>query len=127
MQLNQRSLARLLGVEPILIAILKEAIKTSPYEFQIPLDGGVRTALRQRELYNKKLSRCDGYVKMSKHQRKKAVDIFLLFGKKASWDKPSLKKVAHHIKEVAKNTFNVDLECGCDWTNFSDFPHIEMK
>ena len=126
MELNQRSLDRLRGVDPILPAILKEAIKTSPYEFQIPEDGGLRNAERQRQLYDKKVSKCDGFIKKSEHQKGTAFDIFLMIDKKASWNKIALKLVARHIQEVAKNTFNVNLVWGGDWKGFVDFPHFQL-
>lgn len=126
MELNKRSLDRLKGVNPILPAILKEAIKTSPYEFQIPLDGGVRTSERQRELYDKKVSKCDGFIKKSEHQKGTAFDIFLIIDKKASWDKKALSLTAKHIQEVAKNTFNVDLVWGGNFKNFCDMPHFQL-
>ena len=48
---SNRSLDRLEYVSPILIKILKEGIKHSPYDFGIPRDGGFRTFQRQAELY----------------------------------------------------------------------------
>ena len=126
MTLNQRSLDRLKGVKQILIDILIEAAKDSPYEFQIPADGGIRTAQRQKELFDKKLSKCDGYTNKSEHQKGTAFDIFLLIEGRASWDKAALKKTMYHIKEVAKD-YGVELNLGCDWTKFIDYPHAQIK
>ena len=67
--LSQRSIDRLKGVKQVLIDILIEASNNSPYEFQIPLDGGLRTAQRQNELFKAKKSLCDGYTKLSEHQK----------------------------------------------------------
>ena len=125
-KLNQRSLDRLKGISPILITILIEAAESSPIEFQIPQDGGLRTPERQNELFTAKKSLCDGYKKLSKHQGGTAFDIFLMIDGKASWDKPRLKQVMYHIKEVALK-HNVSLNLGCDWVKFIDYPHAEIK
>lgn len=124
--MNQRSIDRLKGVKPILIDILIEAAKTSPFEFQIPEDGGLRTAERQNQLFKDKKSLCDGYKNLSEHQKGTAFDIFLIIDGKASWDKPRLKQVMYHIKEVALK-YNITLDLGCDWTKFIDYPHAQIK
>lgn len=123
--LNQRSLDRLKGVKQALIDILIEASKDSPYEFQIPADGGLRTAEQQNALFFKKVSKCDGYNTISEHQKGTAFDIFLLIDGKASWDKAKLKATMQHIEKVAK-TKNIKLNCGYSWTRFPDFPHAEI-
>lgn len=131
--LNQRSLDRLKGVKQVLIDILNEAIKTSPYEFQISPDGGIRSSERQKELFEKGASKCDGIIKKSKHQTGDAYDIYL--NKEvgtAMWDKEKLTKVQHHIKEVAMD-MGVELSLGCDWKRKPtdkygwDCPHGEIK
>lgn len=126
MSLNQRSIDRLKGVDPRLITILIEASQTSPFEFQIPPDGGLRTAERQNELFKARASKCDGYRTLSEHQKGTAFDIYLMIDGKASWDKPRLKQVMYHIKEVALR-HNVALNLGCDWTKFIDYPHAQIK
>jgi hypothetical protein len=131
--LNQRSLDRLKGVKQILIDILIEAAKDSPYEFQIPPDGGLRTAARQKELFDKGASKLDGINKIGKHQKGEAYDIYL--NKEvgmAMWDKAKLTKVQRHIKEVAFD-MGYELSLGCDWKKKPtdefgwDCPHGELK
>jgi peptidoglycan L-alanyl-D-glutamate endopeptidase CwlK len=123
--MNRRSLDRLAGIKPILIQILVEATKDSPYIFEIPEFGGIRTAEIQHGLFVKGASKCDGYSKISNHQKGTAFDIFLLIDNKASWNKPALKKTMYHIKEVAMTKFHTELELGCDWG--WDYPHGEIK
>lgn len=125
-KLSKRSLSRLEGIESILIEIVKEAIKESPYDFGIPNDGGLRTAERQKELFNKKVSRCDGYKNKSYHQTGKAFDIYAYVDGKASWNKLYLKLIARHIQKVAKDKFNTNLQWGGDWKNFKDMPHFQI-
>jgi peptidoglycan L-alanyl-D-glutamate endopeptidase CwlK len=126
-KLSQRSLDRLIGVEPILISIVKEAIKESPYDFGIPPFGGKRTADEQHGLFLKKVSKADGYVKKSYHQSGKAFDIFIYIDGKPTWDKKYYPKVARHIQKVAKEKFDVSLVWGGDWTKFVDMPHFEIR
>lgn len=132
--MNQRSLDRLKGVKQILVDILVEASKDSPYPFEISPDGGKRTAERQNELFKKGASKCDGFIKKGKHQTGDAYDIYL--NKEvgaAMWDKAKLKKVQHHIKEVAQMEFGVTLSLGCDWLKKPtdefgwDCPHGELR
>lgn len=124
--MNQRSLDRLKGVKQALIDILIEASKDTPYPFEIPPFGGLRTAEDQHGLFLKKVSKCDGYTKLSAHQKGTAFDIFLLINGTASWDKDKLKATMYHIKEVAKDK-GIELNLGCDWKSFPDFPHAEIK
>jgi peptidoglycan L-alanyl-D-glutamate endopeptidase CwlK len=123
--MNQRSLDRLKGVKQVLIDILIEASKDTPYPFEIPPFGGLRTAEDQHGLFLKKVSKCDGYNTKSEHQKGTAFDIFLLINGTASWDKEKLTKVARHIQEVAKDK-NIKLTWGGDWTSFKDLPHFQL-
>ena len=83
-KLSKRSESRLEGINPILIAIVKEAIKESPFDFGIPNYGGLRTAEDQKDLFDRKLSKCDGYKNKSYHQTGKAFDIYAYVDGKAS-------------------------------------------
>jgi len=126
-KLSKRSYERLNGVDAILIAIVTEAIKESPYDFGIPRSGGMRTEEEQYKLYLKGRSRADGFKKKSYHQTGKAFDIFAYVDGEASWEKEHLTEIAKHIIKVAKDKFNVDLEWGGNWRNFKDLPHFQIK
>ena len=124
--MNQRSLDRLKGVKQILVDILVEASKDSPYKFEIPADGGLRTAERQNELFKQGKSKIDGFKVKGEHQKGNAFDIFLLIDGTASWDKAKLTKTARHIQEVASFEFGVKLTWGGDWKGFIDMPHFQL-
>lgn len=126
-KLSKISESRLDGINSTLKAIVKQAIKTSPIDFGIPADGGLRTAERQNELFKKGVSKYDGYNKKSYHQTGKAFDIYAYVDGKASWNKEHLTTIARHIQEVAKTMFNVDLKWGGDFKTFFDAPHFELK
>lgn len=45
------------------------SIKCSPVDFGVPWMGGKRTAVEQKDLFDKNYSRADGYDKLSYHQK----------------------------------------------------------
>ena len=111
-RLSNRSIRRLEGVEPLLVEILKEAIKDSPFDFGIPLYGGFRTAAEQNKLYQKgrgdlgkKITQLDGYNRKSYHQTGKAFDIYVIANGDVTWNADFYKPVARHIKSIAKELF----------------------
>ena len=116
-KLSRRSLQRLSGVTPLLIAIVVDSIKDSPHDFGIPQYGGLRTAEDQNYLYQRGVSQRDGYVKESYHQSGKAFDIYGYVEGKATWNKDILESIAKHIIQVAKDRYGVTLIWGGDWDN----------
>lgn len=126
-KLSKRSFERLNGIDAILVAILVEGIKESPFDFGIPRSGGLRTAEEQKELFLDKKSKADGYIKKSYHQSGKAFDIYAYINGTASWDKEKLTKIARHLQKVAKEQFNIKLEWGGDWSMYVDMPHFQIR
>ena len=137
-KLSNRSLSRLDGVHPVLIQIIEEGIKDSPFDFGIPQFGGKRTAEDQNMLYQRGrdlpgsiVTNTDGYIKLSNHQPKEdgyghAFDIYAYVDGKASWNKVHLTAIAKHLQKIAKEKFNVDLTWGGDWSRFKDMPHFQL-
>lgn len=139
-KLSKNSLAKLEGVHPRLVDVIKEAIKTSPYDFVIVQ--GLRSAEYQNKLYQKGRStkgsivtNCDGYIKKSNHQAKSdgfgyAIDFGIYdTTKDGNIDWNSTQKyidVANHILEIGRK-HNLKLESGAFWKSFKDYPHIELK
>ncbi|KKP64362.1 MAG: hypothetical protein UR61_C0047G0004 [candidate division WS6 bacterium GW2011_GWE1_34_7] len=126
-QLSQTSYNRLKGIDQRLIDIVTMAIITSPIDFGIPQDGGLRTVERQKELFDLKKSKCDGYKNKSYHQSGRAFDIYAYVDKKASWDRAHLKTIADHLILVAKRDFDINLEWGGNFKGFVDMPHFQIK
>ena len=138
-QLSKRSLKRLLGINPLLLAIIIGAIENSPYDFGIPEHGGLRTPSEQRALYKKGWSQRDGYIKKSYHQSGYAIDIYPYINGKANYDYDILEKIANHIILFAKTKYNVDVIWGGDWNkngirvdkdpkeNFFDGAHFQIS
>ena len=126
MKLSKRSLSHLKGVNPLLIAIVVDAIPDAPHDFGIPSTGGYRSAKTQKSLYKQGVSKCDGYLKKSYHQSGNAFDIFGYVDGKATWDIEVLTAIAEHIIYVAKTRYNTDLTWGGNWKNFKDYPHFQI-
>lgn len=146
--LSRRSRGRLEGVLPVIIEIIEEGIKDSPYDFGIPQYGGVRTVEDQQELYAKgrtdfsthqrPVTYVDGINKKSNHQAVwveelcdefgLAFDIYIYLHefKSASWDVDKLTAVAMHLIKKAQKK-GVDLRWGGNWKSFKDYPHLEIK
>lgn len=128
---GKSSAARLGTCHMDLIDIFCEAIESSPIDFGI--SSGMRTSEEQNALFNDGLSKCDGYVKKSKHQSGLAVDIFAYVDGKASYDVRHLCMLAGHIIGTA-NRLGFELRWGGDWDSdrnlddqsFIDMPHFEL-
>lgn len=125
-KLSSASRARLEGINPCLLPVIELALKISLVDFGIPADGGLRTAERQKELFNQKLSKADGYHKLSAHQSGNAFDVFAYVDGKASWNELHLTHVATAILSAASK-LNVPLVWGGHWRSFKDLPHFEIK
>ena len=129
-QFSQKSLQRLNGVDVQLQELMKRAIAISPIDFGIPQFGGLRTAEDQKNLYEKGLSKCDGYGIKSRHQSGKAVDVYAFVNGKASWDKVHLAVIAGVILGEAKR-MQIDVMWGGTFGSkiFKgwDMPHFELK
>ena len=93
-QLSITSRTRMQGVNPDLIKIANLAIKLTVIDFGIPADGGIRTAKRQKELFDKGVSKADGVINLSNHQSGDALDFYAYVDGKASWQ-------SHHLAMVA--------------------------
>lgn len=133
---SKRSIERMKGVNPELVAVFLEAIKYSPVDFGIPQYGGLRTKEEQNGLFAKNVSNCDGINNISNHQRGQALDFYAFVNGKSSWNKVHLSMVASCILSTAKRMkkegkISIELTWGgafgSDNFNGWDMPHIEVK
>ena len=139
---SKRSKERIKDINPILIKILEEAIKTSPYDFGIPRDGGFRTYRRQEELYargrtteqliEKGIVGIEGrpdksritWTLKSLHMTGNAFDIYA-YVDGASWDMKYLEPIARHLIKVASD-YGIILNWGYDlWKK--DGAHFQIN
>jgi peptidoglycan L-alanyl-D-glutamate endopeptidase CwlK len=117
--LGTRSLARLEGVHPDLVRIVKKAADISDLDFTV-LEG-LRTVERQKELVKQGASK----TMNSRHLTGHAVDLAPMINGKISWDWPLYKRLAKTIKAAAA-VERLPLQWGGDWRTFKDGPHWEL-
>ena len=113
-KLSITSRTRLDGIDPDLIAVTNLAIKLTVIDFGIPPDGGIRTAERQKELFDKGVSKADGYDKLSNHQSGNALDFYAYVDGKASWQSHHLAMVACAHMQAA-SMLGVKIQWGGFW------------
>lgn len=118
-RLGLRSLARLRGVHPDLVRVVKRAIEISEVDFTV-LEG-VRTLKRQRQLVAQGASK----TLRSRHLTGHAVDLGAWVGGTVRWDWPLYYKIEAAMKAAAKE-LDVPIEWGGDWKSFKDGPHWQL-
>jgi len=118
-KLGKRSLERLVGVHPDLVAVVKRAIELTDVDFTV-LEG-MRTIARQKQLVASGASK----TMNSRHLTGHAVDLAPLLGGSVSWDWPLYHRLAPFMKQAAKEV-GVPVEWGGDWLRFRDGPHWQL-
>ncbi len=117
--LGAKSLARLEGVHPDLVRVVKRAIEITPVDFTVT--EGLRTVERQRALVAAGASQ----TMKSRHITGHAVDLAALVMGEVRWDWPLYAKLAGAMKAAAKEV-GVPLEWGGDWKSLKDGPHFQL-
>lgn len=118
-KLSHRSLERLTGVHPDLVAVVHRAIEMTPVDFMVV--EGLRTLSRQQALFRQGATR----TLKSRHLTGHAVDLAPWVGGTARWDWPLFHPMADAMKEAAAS-LGVELVWGGDWRTFVDGPHFEL-
>lgn len=124
---SQRSLDNLKNVDERLVRICNELIKRVDYT----VIEGFRTPERQKELYDKGLSKIDGITKKGKHNYSPSLAIDIIPYKKGhnpfDGSKESdimFNNLAKEFKQVAKE-LGINITWGGDW-KFIDKPHFQI-
>lgn len=118
-RLSERSLKRLSGVHPRLVALVREAAALSPVDFMVT--EGLRTTARQAALVRAGASR----TMRSRHLTGHAVDIAALVDGQVRWDWPLYPRIAAAFKAVAARQ-GTAIVWGGDWPRLKDGPHFEL-
>ncbi len=114
-----RSLARLDGVHPDLVRVMKRAIGCSVLDFSII--EGKRTLATQKKYFAAGATR----TMNSRHLTGHAVDVAPYVGGTIRWDWPLYHQLAAIIKKTADDE-DVPITWGGDWRSFKDGPHWEL-
>lgn len=120
-RLSDRSKAKLDGVHPDLVKVVKRAIEITKHDFLV-LEG-LRTMERQRWL--KQMGRSK--TLNSRHLTGHAVDLGAWDGVTNSvvWDWPAYHIIADAMKKAAKE-LDIPIEWGGNWRSFKDGPHFQL-
>lgn len=116
--LGAKSLARLEGVHPDLVRVVKRAIEITPIDFTVT--EGLRTVERQRALVAAGASQ----TMKSRHITGHAVDLAAIVMGEVRWDWPLYAKLAGAMKAAARE-LAIPLEWGGDW-KMKDGPHFQL-
>ena len=107
-KLSKRSLSRLEGVKPELVAVVQRAITITGVDFGVIQ--GLRTIEEQRELVAKGASQ----TMKSKHLTGEAVDVMAYIGSRGSWEMNLYDDIADAFK-VAAIEEDVQIRWGAAW------------
>jgi len=118
-KLSQKSLDRMSGVHPDLVAVVKRAIEITEVDFAV-LEG-VRSVARQEQLIKAGASQ----TMKSRHLTGHAVDLGAYVNGSVRWDWPLYDKIALAMKAAAIE-LQVSLEWGGSWKSFPDGPHFQL-
>jgi len=119
--LSQRSLRYLNGVHADLVKVVTRAAEMAPDGVEFVVTEGLRTSLRQAELFKVGATR----TMKSRHLDGHAVDLAALIAGEVRWDWPLYSRLAEVMKAAA-HELGVELEWGGDWTTFKDGPHFQL-
>jgi len=116
-KLGKRSLQKLSGVHPDLVAVVKLAITITEQDFTVI--EGIRNINRQRELFKAGKST----TMNSRHITGHAVDMVPW---PVDWeDLERFEVVAEAMKQAAEE-LDIPIVWGGDWKSFYDAPHFEL-
>jgi peptidoglycan L-alanyl-D-glutamate endopeptidase CwlK len=134
-KLSKRSMDRLTGVHPDLVAVVHRAISRSEIDFAVI--EGIRTAERQRQLVKAGASK----TMDSRHLTGHAVDLAAWIGGTVRWDWPLYLKIAEAMR-AASAELDTPIRWGGTWgllsaidgpittevlhKRFPDGPHFEL-
>ena len=116
-RLSNKSLQKLDGIHPDMVAVVKLAISITGQDFSV--GEGLRSVSRQKKL----VATGKSTTMNSRHITGHAVD---LFPYPLSWDWEYFYPIADAMKAAAKE-LKIDLEWGGDWKSFSDGPHFQLS
>lgn len=110
---SKRSLSKLEGLNPSLVAVAHKAISYTTVDFGVT--EGLRTIDRQRKLYELGATK----ILNSKHLIGHAIDVVAYVGNRISWEFPLYADIAEAFKMSA-----IDLSVGIRWGGMWDINDI---
>ena len=108
-QLSQRSLSKLEGVDPQLVAVVKRAIELTKVDFGVT--EGLRTVERQKEL----VAAGKSQTMASKHIEGRAVDLVAYIGSDIAWELNLYDDICDAMAQAAREV-GVAIRWGAAWS-----------
>jgi len=108
-KLSQRSLSKLEGVDPRLVAVVKRAIELTKVDFGVT--EGLRTVERQREL----VAAGKSQTMSSKHIEGRAVDLVAYIGSDIAWELNLYDDICDAMAQAAREV-GVAIKWGAAWS-----------
>lgn len=119
-KLSDKSIDKMKGVNPALIAVVKKAIELTTVDFGVT--EGLRSIERQKELFKAGKSQ----TMKSRHIVGEAVDLVAYVNGKVDWSWKYYEQIAVAMKQAAKE-LEVPIEWGGDWVSFKDGVHFQLE
>lgn len=120
--LNDRSEKNLVGVHPVLVAVVRRAAELVPAGLGFIVTEGLRSRERQTQLVASGASQ----TMNSRHLTGHAVDLAAtLADGEVRWDWPLYAKLATAMKRAAAEQ-GTAITWGGDWKTLKDGPHFEI-
>lgn len=107
--LSSRSLSKLEGVDPTLVAVVKRAIELTKVDFGVT--EGLRTVERQKEL----VAAGKSQTMASKHLEGRAVDLVAYVGSDIAWELNLYDDICDAMAKAAKE-YKVAIKWGAAWS-----------
>ena len=108
-KLSQRSLSKLEGVDPQLVAVVKRAIELTKVDFGVT--EGLRTVERQKEL----VAAGKSQTMASKHIEGRAVDLVAYIGSDIAWELNLYDDICDAMAQAAREV-GVGIRWGAAWS-----------
>lgn len=119
-KLSDKSLVKMKGVDPALVAVVTKAIELSPVDFGVT--EGLRSVERQKELFKAGKSQ----TMKSRHIIREAVDLVAYVNGKVDWTWKYYEQIARAMKQAAEE-LGIAIEWGGDWVSFKDGAHFQLE
>lgn len=118
--LSAKSIEKMQGIHPDLVAVVRKAAEVSKVEFIVT--EGLRTVERQKQLYKAGATK----TMNSRHLTGHAVDLAAVVDGEVRWDWPLYDKIADAMLYAA-GLLGHAVVWGGSWASFKDGPHFELN
>ncbi|EIV5186961.1 M15 family metallopeptidase [Serratia marcescens] len=119
-RLSRRSEKNLVGVNAVLVAVVRRALELTPVDF------GITEGLRSKERQKQMVAAGASQTMNSRHLTGHAVDVVAYLGANISWEWKYYEQIAAAFKQAGKELGTV-IEWGGDWKTLKDGPHFQLS